>query len=109
VGSTLLRSGSLSFKDLAAKLPEMSQQEYSNAVAILIKHSLARAWVSEFDQITYYSFDERECVLRLSAPRYFVKLRGKYSQTHQAVAESIFLYGSLLRSEVVELVTDDRA
>lgn len=109
MGSTLLRSGSLSFKDLAAKLQEMSQQECSNALAILIKHNLARAWVSEFDQITYYKFDERECILRLSAPRYFVKLRGKYSQTHQVVAESIFLYGSLLRSEVVELITDDRA
>ena len=104
-----MRSGSLSFKDLAGKLPEMSQQECSNTLAILIKHNLARAWVSEFDQITYYTFDERECVLRLSAPRYFVKLRGKYSPTHQAVAETIFLYGSLLRSEVAELVTDERA
>jgi len=82
LGSTLLRLGSLSFKDLSAKLSSMSSQDCSNGLALLIKHNLVRAWVSEFDQITYYAFDTRECLLRLSIPRYLQKLRGKYSSVH---------------------------
>ena len=99
-----MRSGSLSFKDLTAKLPELTPLDCSNGLAILVKHNLVRAWVSEFDQITYYSFEEGECLLRVSAPRYLQRLRSKHSHSHQTVAETIYMYGSLLKREVLEVL-----
>ena len=53
-----------------------------NAVAHLIKHNLVRAWESEFDQVTHYEFDQRECLLRLSMARYIVKIGSLYSPLH---------------------------
>ena len=75
-----------------------------NSIANLMKHNLVKAWQSDFDQVTYYSLDERECLLRLSMPRYLVKLRLQLAPIHQSIMETVFLHGSLLKSEIVSLL-----
>ena len=37
---------------------------------------------SEFDKITYYSIDEKECLLRLSIPRYITQTRLRDGELH---------------------------
>ncbi len=72
----------------------------TNCLAHLIKHNLARAWESEFDQVTYYDFDNKECLLRLSIPRYLIKISKEYSLLHMKILEDIFINGSLMKSEI---------
>jgi hypothetical protein len=58
--------------------PETTEQASlfcRNTLAMLIKHNLVKAQQGEYDLVTYYSMDSRECLLRLSIPRYFVKIR----------------------------------
>lgn len=78
-----MRQGSLSFKDVTeqvhlAMVQKLEQSALSelvrNTLALLIKHNLVKAWQSEYDQITYYTFDQEECLLRLSMPRYLVRV-----------------------------------
>jgi len=102
VGSLLLRSGSLSFKELTQKL-SLSEKSIHSSLVLLTKHNLVRSWQSEFDQVTHFAIDDKELILRLSAPRYMIRLKHKYSQIHLEVLENIYMYGSLLKSEIVEL------
>lgn len=41
-----------------------------NTLAILMKHNLVRTSQEEYEQSTLYSLDAKECILRLSLPRY---------------------------------------
>jgi len=73
----------------------------TNCVAHLIKHNLVRAWESEFDQVTYYDFDHKECLLRLSIPRYLVQINKEHSPLHMKILEDIVINGSLMKSEII--------
>lgn len=74
-----------------------------NTLGILIKHNLVKAWQGELDMITYYEIEERECILRLSIPRYLVEIREQYSPMHQEIMENIVIHGSLMKSEILQL------
>ena len=115
VGGLLLRNGSTSIKELVKKFVSKTGQAEDvathlckNAVAHLIKHNLVRAWESEFDQVTHYDFDHKECLLRLSMPRYLVKIGNQYSTLHQRILEDIYVNGSLLKSEIVNYQVSER-
>lgn len=108
VGGLLLRNGSTSFKDLIKKYSaktglaeEQAAVMCTNCVAHLIKHNLVRAWESEFDQVTYYDFDHKECILRLSIPRYLVQINKEHSALHMKILEDIVINGSLMKSEII--------
>ncbi len=112
IASQLLRNGSLSGKDLAAKVllarPDLSESQAANlskdCLCILFKHNLVRAWQSEMDLITYYKIDEKECLMRLSIPRYLMKIKLQYGAVHQQIMEVIYIHGSLNRNEIGQLV-----
>lgn len=78
-----------------------------NSLAILMKHNLVKAWQAQLDLVTFYNLDEKECLLRLSLPRYLVSLKKSHSTLHQSIIESVVIYGSLLKSEVVSLVSNE--
>ena len=103
-----MRNGSTSFKDLVKKCiakTSLSEENATvlckNCVAHLIKHNLVRAWESEFDQVTHYDFDHKECFLRLSVPRYLVKINKEFSTLHMKILEDIYINGSLMKSEII--------
>ncbi len=91
IGGILLRNGSLSLKDLVQNVINIAREnsindeiiineEYiktmcRNTLVILIKNNLVKAWQSELDLITYFTLDELECLLRLSLPRYILKVK----------------------------------
>jgi len=45
-----------------------SEAEIKEGLILLIKHNLVGFWSDEIDERTVYSFNERECLLRLAYP-----------------------------------------
>lgn len=70
----------------------------------MIKHNVVKAWQSEHDLITYYQLDEKECILRLSLPRYIVSIRERMGTIHMQILETLVLHGSLLKNEIVQIL-----
>jgi len=119
-GRILLHNASVSFKELMDKLsahlyPEeknLSGEQVKraaelarNTLGMLVKHNLVRSWQGEYDLVTHYSLDSTECILRLSLPRYLVKVGSEMSPVHLSILEALVVHGSLLKSEVIALLT----
>jgi len=80
-----------------------------NTLAILMKHNLVRTSQEEYEQSTLYSLDAKECILRLSLPRYLIKVQNEMSHVHASIIEALFIHGSLLKSEVVTLLLSNES
>ena len=86
-----------------------------NTLVILMKHNLVKVWQSEIELITFYQFNEVECLLRLSIPRYtayyfttshryLTQTRRLFSALHLQVLETIVIHVSLMKSEIEAIV-----
>ena len=69
-----------------------------------MKHNLVKTSQEEYEQSTLYSLDAKECILRLSLPRYLQKVHNDMSPVHATIVEALFIHGSLLKSEIVSLL-----
>ena len=119
VGRVLIRGGALSLSNIAEKTGA-SPEHITNCIAVLLKHNLLRADFNSFKHAYFYTFNLSECLLRLSVPRYLTETlnttppaqggpkadsRGSLkSLVRFAIMREIFLAGSLLKSELAQLL-----
>lgn len=66
-----------------------------------MKHNLVTTHYAEFEHIQYYSFDEKECLLRLSYPRYLIQFKQQGKELFEIIMQEVLIHGSLLKSEIV--------
>ncbi|CDW83434.1 UNKNOWN [Stylonychia lemnae] len=115
VGGLLLRNSPINFKDLLDLVQKRSQNanftnvDLRNILSIITKHNLLIVTQSEFDKVTYFGIDEKECLLRLSIPRYITQCRQKHGELPAQILEEIFINGSLMKSEILPIITEKSA
>lgn len=56
----------------------------------------------KFEQ--YYSFNEKECLLRLSLPRYVSLIRSNYSDLHAMIIQEVACNGSISSPNITEMI-----
>ena len=111
VGRVLIRGGALSLSNVVDRTG-VSTEHAINVITVLIKHNLLNVELNTFKNVHYYTFNQRECLLRLSFPRYLTLLAAQNNQKQAnsggikdivrlAVVREVFLAGSLLKSELV--------
>eukprot|EP00347_Sterkiella_histriomuscorum_P013778 403363401 len=114
IGNLVQRNQPINFMDLLelAQNNIKDNQSFANVdlrniLAVMIKHNILLASLSEFDKITYYSIDEKECILRLSMPKYLTQIRQMHGNLHALIMEEIFINGSLNKSEIIPLILEN--
>lgn len=75
-----------------------------SALSVLIKNNLLRTTYNQFKSQIYYSFDTKECLLRLSMPRLLTQM--KDHPLHSIILREVFLAGSLTKNEIVKSVVE---
>ena len=109
-GRALIRSGSRSFSDLVKQIEEVYPAgkdlnvALKSALSVLIKNNLLRTSYNQFKSQIYYSFDTKECLLRLSMPRLLNQM--KDHPLHSLILREVFLAGSLTKNEVVKSIVE---
>eukprot|EP00352_Strombidinopsis_acuminata_P008316 CAMPEP_0176350178 /NCGR_PEP_ID=MMETSP0126-20121128/9263_1 /TAXON_ID=141414 ORGANISM="Strombidinopsis acuminatum, Strain SPMC142" /NCGR_SAMPLE_ID=MMETSP0126 /ASSEMBLY_ACC=CAM_ASM_000229 /LENGTH=93 /DNA_ID=CAMNT_0017700025 /DNA_START=161 /DNA_END=442 /DNA_ORIENTATION=- len=83
----------------------MNEEQIRNALVVLIKHNLVNVAFNEFESTNMYTFDDTECLLRLSFPRYLALIEqsstnGKSMEIEMIILREVFLNGSLTREEI---------
>lgn len=83
----------------------------TNCVAVLLSFNLLKVEFNGYKHAHFYTFNHCECLLRLSMPRYLGSMTKNASETPSmktlvkfAIMREIFLAGSLLKSEIGQLL-----
>lgn len=106
VGRVLIRGGSMSLSNMVERTG-VSSEHAINVITVLIKHHLLSVELNTFKNVHFYQFNKRECLLRLSFPRFIALLTNQRAEmsikdiVRLAIVREVYLAGSLLKSELV--------
>ena len=102
LASLIHRNSPASFQLLHNLNPTLPVSDLRNLLCMLVKHNLIA--VKEQDLTPYYTFEARECLLRLSLPRYITRIRDKMGAMYATAIESVVIHGSLTKRELVQIM-----
>ena len=108
IGRIFIRSGPLSITNIVDRA-ECSREHALNVITVLIKHNLLNIELSTMKNAHFYSFNQQECLMRLSFPRFMALAIksdkfGTKDMIRMAIMREVFLDGSLLKSELAQVI-----